>query len=82
MVSAAKGAEDFYSIEHHASRKEGIEEAKDRDTAAARVSNFIILGIFGIKSGDFHPKNTEMGIFRSKIPQLARKFKKVQAKNL
>jgi len=37
MVSAAKGAEDFYSIEHHASRKEGIEEAKDRDTAAARA---------------------------------------------
>ena len=46
MVSAAKGAEDFYSIEHHASRKEGIEEAKDRDTAAARVSNFTILVIF------------------------------------
>ena len=66
MVSAAKGAEDFYSIEHHASRKEGIEEAKDRDTAAARVSNFIILGIFGPKSGDFHPKNTKMGIFRFK----------------
>ena len=50
MVSAAKGAEDFYSIEHHASRKEGIEEAKDRDTAAARVSNFTILVIFGPKS--------------------------------
>ena len=51
MVSAAKGAEDFYSIEHHASRKEGIEEAKDRDTAAARVSNFTILVIFGPKRG-------------------------------
>jgi len=37
MVSAAKGAEQFYSIEHHASRSEGIELAKDRDTAAARA---------------------------------------------
>ena len=39
MVSAAKGAEQFYSIEHHASRSEGIELTKDRDTAAARVSD-------------------------------------------
>ena len=61
MVSAAKGAEDFYSIEHHASRKEGIEEAKFRDTAAAKVSNFKYLVIFGPKSWDFHPKNTKMG---------------------
>ena len=53
MVSAAKGAEDFYSIEHHASRKEGIEEAKDRDTAAARVINFRILVIFGPKRVKF-----------------------------
>ena len=41
MVSAAKGAEQFYSIEHHASRSEGIELAKDRDTAAARVSDLL-----------------------------------------
>ena len=56
MVSAAKGAEDFYSIEHHASRKEGIEEAKDRDTAAARVINFPILVIFGPKRVKFNVK--------------------------
>jgi hypothetical protein len=35
MVSAAKGAEQFYTIEHHASRSEGLEQARDRDTAAA-----------------------------------------------
>lgn len=35
MVSAAKGAEQFYSIEHHASRSEGLEQARERDTAAA-----------------------------------------------
>lgn len=35
MVSAASGAEDFYSIENHASRKEGIEEARERDIKAA-----------------------------------------------
>ena len=34
MVSAAKGAEDFYSIEHHASRKEGIEENSNHSTKA------------------------------------------------
>ena len=37
MVSAAKGAEEFYTIENHTSRKEGIEEAKDRDTKAAEA---------------------------------------------
>jgi len=37
MVSAAKGAEDFYTIEHHASRLEGIEEAKALDTKAAEA---------------------------------------------
>ena len=37
MVSAAKGAEDFYTIEHHASRLEGIEEAKVLDTKAAEA---------------------------------------------
>ena len=38
MVSAAKGAEEFYTIEHHASRSEGIELARQRDTAAASVN--------------------------------------------
>ena len=37
MVSAAKGAEQFYTIEHHASRLEGIEEAKHLDTKAAEA---------------------------------------------
>ena len=37
MVSAAKGAEDFYTTENHTSRKEGIEEAKMRDTKAAEA---------------------------------------------
>ena len=35
MVSAASGAEEFYTIENHASRKEGIEEARERDIKAA-----------------------------------------------
>ena len=37
MVSADKGAEQFYTIEHHASRSEGIELAQERDSAAANV---------------------------------------------
>ena len=38
MVTAAKGAEQFYTIEHHASRTEGIELARERDTSAANVN--------------------------------------------
>ena len=38
MVTAAKGAEQFYTVENHTSRSEGLELAQDRDTAAARVS--------------------------------------------
>ena len=37
MVSAAKGAEEFYTIEEHASRTEGIEQARDLDTRAAEA---------------------------------------------
>merc|ERR1712117_619224 len=37
MVTAAKGAEQYYSIEHHATRLEGLEEARDRDTKAAEA---------------------------------------------
>jgi len=37
MVSAAKGAEEFYTVEQHASRKEGLEEARMRDTRAAEA---------------------------------------------
>lgn len=37
MVTAARGAEEFYTIEHHASRSENIEQARDRDTLAASV---------------------------------------------
>ena len=37
MVTAAKGAEQYYSIEHHATRLEGLEEARDRDTNAAEA---------------------------------------------
>ena len=37
MVSAAKGAEDFYTIEEHASRTEGIDQARALDTRAAEA---------------------------------------------
>lgn len=37
MVSAAKGAESFYSIDDHASRSEGLEQARIRDTRAAEA---------------------------------------------
>jgi len=37
MVSAAKGAENFYSLENHASRTEGLELARERDTACANA---------------------------------------------
>lgn len=37
LVSAAKGAEQFYSIELQVSRTEGLEQARDRDTGAAQA---------------------------------------------
>ena len=37
MVSAAKGAEAFYTIEHHSSRSEGLELARELDTKAAEA---------------------------------------------
>jgi len=37
MVSAAKGAEEFYTIEDNIARTEGLEEARVRDTRAAEA---------------------------------------------
>merc|ERR1712038_37950 len=37
MVTSAKGAEQYYTIEHHATRLEGLEEARERDTKAAEA---------------------------------------------
>jgi len=37
MVTSAKGADKFYSIVDHATRKEGLEEARERDTRAAEA---------------------------------------------
>jgi len=37
MVTAAKGAEEFYSIEDHPSRSEGVELARHLDTRAAEA---------------------------------------------
>lgn len=37
MVTSAKGAEKFYSIVEHATRKEGLDEARERDTRAAEA---------------------------------------------
>jgi len=37
MVTSAKGAEEFYSIVDHATRKEGLDEARFRDTKAAEA---------------------------------------------
>jgi len=37
MVTAAKGAEEFYSIEDHPSRSEGVELARQLDTRAAEA---------------------------------------------
>ena len=36
-MSAARGAEQFYTIEHHASRKEGLELARELDLKAAEA---------------------------------------------
>ena len=47
MVTAARGAEEFYTIEHHASRSENLDQARDRDTLAASVP-FVILRKFHI----------------------------------
>merc|ERR1712210_323356 len=37
MVTSAKGAEQYYTIEHHTTRLEGLEEARERDTKAAEA---------------------------------------------
>ena len=37
MVTSAKGAEDFYTVDDHAARGEGLEEARMRDTKAAEA---------------------------------------------
>ena len=37
MVTAANGKEEFYSIENHACRSEGIQQARDRDIKAAEA---------------------------------------------
>lgn len=37
MMSAARGAEQFYTIEHHASRSEGLELARELDLKAAEA---------------------------------------------
>merc|ERR1719458_767620 len=37
MVTSAKGAEQYYTIEHHTPRLEGLEEARERDTKAAEA---------------------------------------------
>ena len=37
MVSAAKGAEEFYTVQNHTSRREGIEEARLVDTKVAEA---------------------------------------------
>ena len=53
MVSAAKGAEQFYTIEHHASRSEGIELARERDSSAANVNT----ALCGKTENTLSPKN-------------------------
>ena len=37
MMSAARGAEQFYTIDHHASRSEGLELARELDLKAAEA---------------------------------------------
>jgi hypothetical protein len=37
MVTAAKGAEQFYTVDDHEARKEGLDEARERDTRAAEA---------------------------------------------
>merc|ERR1712154_689978 len=37
MVTAATGAEEYYSVEHHATRLETLDEARERDRLAAEA---------------------------------------------
>ena len=37
MVTSAKGAEEFYTVDDNAARSEGLEEARMRDTKAAEA---------------------------------------------
>jgi len=37
MVTAATGAEEYYTVEHHATRLETLDEARDRDRLAAEA---------------------------------------------
>lgn len=41
MVTAARGAEEYYTVEHHATRLEGVGEARERDRLASEVRNII-----------------------------------------
>ena len=41
MVTAARGAEEYYTVEHHATRLEGVGEARERDRLASEVPNII-----------------------------------------
>jgi len=43
MVSAAKGAEDFYDCENHVTRHEGIELARQLDDFTAQVWRSVFL---------------------------------------
>lgn len=48
MVSAADGAEDFYTIQGHGTRLESPEQAREMDVVTANVSSLIMTaGLFG-----------------------------------
>jgi hypothetical protein len=41
MVSAAKGAEEFYTTEDHSTRYEGLETARELDDMASQVNQIL-----------------------------------------
>jgi len=46
MVSAAKGAEDFYDTKNHVTRHEGIDLARQLDDLTAQVRLFYLHSLF------------------------------------
>ena len=70
QVSAANGAEEFYSVEEHAARFEGIELARERDKRAMeswREHPYVDI-VDNRKSSDFDGKVRLMSYFLAFLP--------------
>ena len=75
MVTSAKGAEQYYTIVHHSTRLEGLDEARERDTKAAEawiglLTNFVHLLSFHFSGHPYVDIIDNKMDFESKINRL------------